>query len=863
MSNPDWFHPTPQQDLSLRDLIAIGNIDLADLDETTLDLLVQSDWKATRRPSQTPPDWDWFVFLFLGGRGGGKALHVDTPIPTPDGWKPIGDLVAGDRLFDEAGRCCTVVEAHAPYTTSDVYEIVFSDGATLVADGAHQWVTWTHAERKAFLRSTHEPDRTRFPDEWPRWRLTRQMGPYGAPKVYPQSPGPQVRTTSQIRDTLTFGARGDTNHCVPTCGPLQLPDRVLPIDPYVLGVWLGDGSGGRINKPDLDLYHNIAAIRPVSQFNTVHNAFTVYGLLPELRALGLLGNKHVPDGYLRGSVGQRLALLQGLMDTTDGGVETPGSASCSVTTTDRQLFVDVCELVASLGMRYTTDSRQPKLSGAETSARTGKRHKTAYRINFRPTMQVFRLPRKADLLNIVGQAQQLRHRHRMIVDVRPASAATVRCITVNSPNRMYLAGRAMIPTHNTATASEQMADWAVEHGPGFRGAVVAPTLNDARVTCFEGESGLKHSIPPRLLKWPGDWERSFNRSTVELFLQGEGKIQGYSSEKADRLRGPQHHKAWVDEASSLQDAAAGPMADTTWFNLIAGMRLEGPPHVANREPQVLVTTTPKPNALTRYLADDNCPLKVARHRVSSLANLSNLAATYIETVIKPYLGTRLGMQELEALIVEGNGDVFDLTNLRSRPSLPSDTDRFTFVRYWDLAATEPHEGNPNPDWTVGTLAALDLKDHEHHYVVDSRWVRLRPGRRNETIVATAVRDVEDYGHVQYWFELEGGSGGVAQQAEFERLLTGIVPVHSNRPASKKHERAELPAASIEQGRVTFIDGDWTVAAREQLAQMTTDDSHDHDDFVDTLSGLWAVMSQIAPPVDYSGAPIGDRKESNR
>lgn len=410
--------------------------------------------------------------------------------------------------------------------------------------------------------------------------------------------------------------------------------------------------------------------------------------------------------------------------------------------------------------------------------------------------------------------------------------------------------------------SETMSEWAADHGPGFRGACVAPTLSDCRLTQFEGESGIKHSIDPDLLKWPGDWDRSFNRSTVELFLQGDGKIQGFSSEKPDRLRGPQHHKAWVDEMSSLRDAAAGPMDDTTWFHLLAGLRLEGPEHCANPEPQIVVTTTPKPNALVRYLADPACNLRVARYRASSLANLSNLARTYVETVIDPYRGTRLGMQELEGLIVEDSGDVFDLSNLRTRPTLPANRDNLTFVRYWDLAATEPHQGNPNPDWTVGTLAALDLVNFEQHYIVDSRWLRLRPGARNERIVEQARADVDDWGHVRYVFELEGGSGGKAQQAEFERLLTGLVPVGENRPAGNKAKRAELPAASIEQGRVTFIDGGWTLAAREQLAQMTTDDSHEHDDFVDTLSGLWSIMPTITPEPDVVAAPLGDRKERN-
>src|SRR3954469_24472822 len=62
------------------------------------------------------------------------------------------------------------------------------------------------------------------------------------PRIYPDSPGPQVRSTKDIVDTLTYGLRGDTNHCIPTCGALQLPERDLPIDSYALGYFLGNGS---------------------------------------------------------------------------------------------------------------------------------------------------------------------------------------------------------------------------------------------------------------------------------------------------------------------------------------------------------------------------------------------------------------------------------------------------------------------------------------------------------------------------------------------------------------------------------------------------------------------------------------------
>jgi hypothetical protein len=129
-------------------------------------------WEYRRRIEQTPPPGDWRVWLLLAGRGFGKLLDVKTPIPTPTGWTSMGELHVGDAVFDEAGRPCRVLWA-SEVQHERTYSIRFSDGAELIAGGSHQWVTWTHAERKAYLRSAHERSKTNFPENWPAWRCHR------------------------------------------------------------------------------------------------------------------------------------------------------------------------------------------------------------------------------------------------------------------------------------------------------------------------------------------------------------------------------------------------------------------------------------------------------------------------------------------------------------------------------------------------------------------------------------------------------------------------------------------------------------------------------------------------------------------
>src|SRR5712664_709882 len=221
------------------------------------------------------------TWILMTGRGFGKDSCRNSSIPTPGGWVKLGDIQVGDLVFDEAGK---PVEVEAVYDRipEACYRLTFSDGAVLDVSDEHLWTTWTHAERKAFLRSPYE-DVSRFPENWPGWRLKRIKGPNSFPRkvveealrlresgvsarkiseklgvsrnalrphlqagryvereavIYPDSPGPQVRTTQEIVDTLTFGQRGDTNHCIPVCGALQLPEACLPVDPYALGYWL-------------------------------------------------------------------------------------------------------------------------------------------------------------------------------------------------------------------------------------------------------------------------------------------------------------------------------------------------------------------------------------------------------------------------------------------------------------------------------------------------------------------------------------------------------------------------------------------------------------------------------------------------
>jgi phage terminase large subunit-like protein len=565
-------------------------------------LALEYRWDFWARPDQLPPSRRFLTWLLLGGRGSGKMLALDTPLPTPAGWTTMGEVGVGDTVFDEAGHPCRVTAVYDVETPDVAYSLRFGDKTQIVACAEHQWMTFTHAERKGLLRSPYEYA-GRFPDDWPNWRLRTIVGNrntseeiiaaalalqeagesvrsiakiLGAcrfamrrhlqagyhlakqPQIREGALGPQIRTTADIAASISYSKRGDTNHCIPNCAPLVLPEADLPVPPYALGAWLGDGhtSGATLTAHEKDIPYMRARFEScgfITRTRKDPQNFGVGGLAAGLRAANVLNNKHVPKMYLRASIGQRIALLQGLMDT-DGGVESASNVSFTSTTID--LANAVYELVVSLGMRATRDSRVPVCNGRE--------YKRAYRIKFTPTMQVFCLPRKARRLSFTC-GQQLRRCHRMIVSVDPADPVPMRCISVDSPNRMYLCGEAMVPTHNTRSAVEWVHELA-ESGTvgGGRIAICGRTAKDVREVMVEGESGLLARNRP--------WFRARYQAGLSRIVWPNGVLGLlYTADEPDSFAGHQHGAYWClapDTQIRMGDGTEKPICDVRAHEMV-------------------------------------------------------------------------------------------------------------------------------------------------------------------------------------------------------------------------------------------------------------------------------------------------------
>jgi len=353
----------------------------------------------------------------LVARVEGKALGLDTEVPTPQGWKTMGDLEVGDEVFGLDGRPVRIVAATDVLVRRPCYEVDFSDGTTVVADAQHQWLTLTATEHR--------------------------LGTPGS-----------VRTTEQIAETLWRTTDGECAHRVPIAAPVQHPERDLPIDPYVLGAWLGDGASTQAEitsadppiLPELERAGCATATAPgplahrIGGTGHTRDAATgpsrrVDSFASVLRNEGLPGHEPIPDAYLQGSVAQRQALLEGLMDT-DGYVDRWGR--CGFTTVRRELAIQVRELVASLGFRPVVVEARAVLSGAD--------HGPTFDVTFTPHRPVFRLPHKLARQRTDGTFE----RFRSIVGVRRVESMPVRCIQVADPSGIFLITRSFIPTHNSS-----------------------------------------------------------------------------------------------------------------------------------------------------------------------------------------------------------------------------------------------------------------------------------------------------------------------------------------------------------------------------------------------------------------------------
>jgi replicative DNA helicase len=380
--------------------------------------------------------------------GVGKALDLDTDIPTPNGWKKMKDIHPGDYVFGDDGKACIVV-AESPIIEEEGWKFIFNDGSEITSNEKHLWFCHSQSDRVSFNRCS---PKFRAAERERKSQLSIVKGkvrsrPYvenqllqGVGCKLPSSGS--IRSTKEIVDQLKWGKAKRNNFSIPLTNALDIPSKDLPLDPYSFGVWLGDGTArdGSVTSADIEVINNIVdsghiLLSACKSNKSKASLFRFKGWRTLFKKMGVFGNKHIPNDYLWGSIEQRLALLQGLMDT-DGTVSKNGS--CCFDNTNKNLIDGVIHLLTSLGERcYLTEGR---------SVLYGKDMGPTWSVTCSPKRIVFKIPRKVERQN---RSLQRLNSFRFIEKAEKVPPIKMKCIQVNSSNHLFLAGRGMIPTHNS------------------------------------------------------------------------------------------------------------------------------------------------------------------------------------------------------------------------------------------------------------------------------------------------------------------------------------------------------------------------------------------------------------------------------
>ena len=407
--------------------------------------------------------------LYVGRAGVGKAMPKDTLIPTPDGEKLLGDIKVGDFVFDRKGHPTKVLEVY-DRGVRRCFELTFSDGRKTRCCDEHIWTCYT--SRKNMKNLT-----------------LREMMEKG------------------IRISAKSGAR----FRMPINGCVEFPEKGLPVHPYILGVFLGDGCCTEryltLSSNDLPVVEKVAKLLNATAKKQSGNNYswlfmkggrniTTREVFGDIASWVMRGSneKAIPIDYLHGSREQRIALLQGLFDT-DGSVSCKSNGRASFSTTSSELYAGVSYLLRSLGLPTSTSSK-PVCRGRVKQDGTCS---TDYVVStyLKPDQfdVCFSLPRQIEKLKSVFGTWKRPSKcteRVALTDVREIEPCEQVCILVDNPEHLFLANDFLV-THNTESAVRRVKDVSKE---GERWTFVALSNSVCAMGATRAQKKCHMSISP-------------------------------------------------------------------------------------------------------------------------------------------------------------------------------------------------------------------------------------------------------------------------------------------------------------------------------------------------------------------------------
>ena len=489
-----------------------------------------------------------FVSL-LSCRQAGKALSLNTPIATTKGWKKLGELTLEDQIYGSDGQPINITHLHPIEHNRPCYKVTFDNGETIIADEDHEWFTQTRRER--------------------------HTGKQGS-----------IKTTKQIKDSLkVWRSSSEPNHRIPmVLNGLENNQKELPIDPYILGLWIGDGSkdSGSITVGKRDIDHVYDKLKTNNQFDkltikkysytdayyiriTSNNCIQTKSLTALIKKHGLFKNKHIPEEYFTASREQKIQLLTGLMDS-DGYIEKNNGVAVFYTSC-QHISDQVRRLITEVGYKTSIQIKQAKLRGVNK--------KLSYGITFKPREIVATIPFKFERLKCESLTQhhpQKRSQFHYITDIQSCKSVPVRCITVNSKDSLFLAGKNLIPTHNS-TILTIFALWMVCFNDDHRAAIVANKETTA-VNIFKRIRMAYEQLPNYIKPGVKDYAKT------GMTLGNDSSII-VSTTTATSIRGDSLNTLAIDEAAFIE----GHILEEFWSSVIPAIS-------SGKKSKILMVSTP-------------------------------------------------------------------------------------------------------------------------------------------------------------------------------------------------------------------------------------------------------------------------------
>lgn len=734
-------------------------------------------------------------------------IENECPVLTTKGWKTHGSLEVGDYVFSPNGEPTKVIEVHPKTMVDNCLE--FDNGDIIVCGDNHLWKVYDRSNRKYSLLETQE-------------LMKRKLKQYATKK----------------HETSTFS--------IDLVEPLNFPKQKVPIDPYWLGLWLGDGHHKRpsIITHKKDVITTKSTPYEIIRYdekegNCIEAIYSHQGLTEKLRELGVYGNKHIPDKYLYNSLDVRMELLAGLIDS-DGCVEKERNRLI-FSNTNKILLKQVYELLITLGFSVSVSKQT-----SDEQNNYKKHSKTNYEIDTKKDLYHLRAYSHISIPTKLHRKQLTNKKHRRIglnkaYKVKPIEG---NCITVENENGLYLVGKHLTTTHNSKSSLITLSFpmWAIFHDPNLN------------ILIITNSGALSEKFGIQLREYIDEYGKYFNvflsdvkkSSSYLMFCDKDKKLYNGSIRlvgKGGSITGTDADILIIDDPyKGLEEEFTPSALDkmNNYYDTIIEQRLE--PHSI----EIILHTRWNSYDLQGYLkendsesykfmelpaiSEDGTPLWKERYTLKELEKK------------RERMGVRMFNAIYQQQPMDTDSDFFDLSKLKT--GKPSNAQIIGKCRAWDLAGSTDEKGDAN-DYTVGVL--MELYDDNSVCITDI--VRGQYGNNvKEVIKETAFRDGLDT-HII----IETGVAGAGKllYAEYQEQLRGFI-VDQALPVKSKEDRATPFRNAMLDGLVYIDVGD--EAKKIFKLELSGFPFAIHDDQVDAVShgfnALCRMDKGITPDIQF-------------